>query len=76
MLNETYSVRKISITRAELEVAIQEYIMEHNIPPTVFPENRVTFTYKFISDGMEGLTELSGITVKLVFNGQPEGEAT
>ncbi len=71
MLNETYSVREITLTREETEIAIQEYIGKHNIPPTVFPtdEDCVSFVFNY-HKAINGPSELSYIKVKLRFGGK------
>jgi hypothetical protein len=63
MINKTYSVSEIILSKEEIDVAIKEYIEKHNNPRIIFPKS-VTYAYN-VQDN-----KLNGISVKLVFKDQ------
>jgi hypothetical protein len=67
MINKTYSVSEIFLSKEEIDMAVKEYIENHNNPPISIPKS-VTYAYN-VQDN-----KLNGISVTLVFkpNNSPE----
>lgn len=65
MIQKTYNVSEIFLSKEEIDMAIKEYIENHNNPPISYPKN-VTHVYN-----LQG-NRLNGISVRLVFENSEE----
>ena len=65
MINKTYNVSEIFPSKEEIDMAIKEYIENHNNPRISYPKN---YTHEYnLQDN-----KLQGLIVKLVFKNSEE----